>query len=146
MAPRRCALRRAFLLLAAALCVGAPSRAAPAPDGGVPDNADCGGAYHANATRQLHLNAKAGFGVIFVAHHGVAKKKESFVQQAIASANSYRDASIRLPRTLITSAGGPPLPGALAGALAGPTALLPRFACAARSVLRATRPRRARDG
>ena len=112
MAPRRGTLRRAFLLLAAAVAVGAPSRAAPAPGGGVPDNAACGAAYHANATRQLQLNAKSGFGVIFVAHHGVEKKKEAFVQQAITSASSYRDASIRLPRTLITSAGGPPLPGA----------------------------------
>jgi hypothetical protein len=77
-----------------------------------PENAACGPAYHANATRQLRLAPKEGFGVLFVAHHGDDKRKQAFIAQAITSANSYRDASIQLPRVLITSAGGPPLPGA----------------------------------
>lgn len=111
MGRRRCAaLCRALSLLAAALAVVGPSTAAPAP---APlDNAACGPSYHANATRQLQLAPKEGFGVIFVAHHGDAEKKQKFIAQAIESANSYRNASIQLPRALITSAGGPPLPGA----------------------------------
>lgn len=104
------AARRGFLLLAAALAVCVrPSCASPVQQ---PDNSGCGAKYHANATRMLRLGPNAGFGVIFVAHHGDNEKKQAFVQQAIISANSYRNASIRLPRTLITSDGGPPLPGA----------------------------------
>lgn len=104
------ATRRRLLLLAAAIAVCAPqSDATPVQQ---PDNSDCGAKYHANATHLLRLGPKAGFGVIFVAHHGNSERKKEFVQQAIASANTYCNASIRLPRTLITSAGGPPLPGA----------------------------------
>ena len=111
MTRRRCAaLCRALSLLAAALAVVRPSTASPAPQS--LDNAACGPSYHANATRQLRLAPKDGFGVIFVAHHGDAAKKQKFIAQAIESANSYRDASIQLPRALITSDGGPPLPGA----------------------------------
>ena len=104
------AMRRGFLLLATALAVcSLPSlRASPVQ----PDNSGCGAKYDANATHLLRLGPKAGFGVIFVAHHGYSEKKQQFVQQAITSANSYSYASIRLPRTLITSDGGPPLPGA----------------------------------
>lgn len=110
MTRRRCAaLCRALSLLAAALVVVGPSTATAAT---APDNAACGPSYHANATRQLQLAPKEGFGVIFVAHHGDPEKKQKFIAQAIESANSYRDASIELPRALITSDGGPPLPGA----------------------------------
>ena len=117
MTRRRCAaLCRALSLLAAALVVVGPSTATAAA---VPDNAACGPSYHANATRQLQLAPKEGFGVIFVAHHGDAEKKQKFIAQAIESANSYRDASIELPRALITSDGGPPLPGARPRAPAG---------------------------
>ena len=112
MPPRRAAsLCRAVALLAWTLCVVGPSTAAPsAPP--PPDNSACGASYHANATRQLRLAPKAGFGVIFVAQHGDPERARYFIDHAIRSANSYRDTSIQLPRALITGASALPLPGA----------------------------------
>jgi len=101
MAPLRC-WRALGLALAALAVAGAAAPSAPPPD-----NSACGTAYHGNATRMLRLAPKEGFGVIFVAHHGDEAKKQTFVKHAIESATSYRDASIKLPRALITSAGGP---------------------------------------
>ncbi len=102
--PCVCAARRtlAWALTLALLACGAVGS----------NDASCGTHYTPNATRLLQPPSKSGFGVIFVASHGDPEKARHFVGLAIESAASYKRASPRVPRALITSAPRRALPSA----------------------------------